>query len=356
MKLTIVIPNRNRDLAIVKRSLRSVVDQASDTLAIVLVDYGSDIGYQKDLKKLINEIGNIKLILCPTQGQLWNKARAINIVLKSCTTPFFMVADVDMLFHPKFFHLVLPTLKKEQTIYFPVGVLTEEESKKDTPFEEYKIKFMTDHEATGISIFPTQDLLDINGFDEFYHGWGSEDTDAHVRLLNNGHEVEFQEETYYFLHQWHPKAYRSRDSKEPYCKGLEQTNANYLKQTRELKKTMANLNTSWGILPFEIDKESIDYELSITNKTASVKALVQQIEELEVNTSMHVTITQDDSYKNVKDGVKKILGKKTTDYIALDVVNDTLLGALIGVLRNSPYNYRYNRMTQQIHFQIKIMR
>ena len=356
MIVTIVIPNRNRDLAIVRKSLFSLIDQASDKIEVVVVDYGSDIGYQKDLEELINEIGNIKLILCPTQGQLWNKARAINIVLKTCVTPFFMVADVDMLFHPQFCNLILPALKNDSAIYFSVGILTEEESKKDISFEEYKIKFITNHEATGITIFPTPQLLDINGFDEFYHGWGSEDTDAHVRLLNNGQKVEFKEGSCYFLHQWHPKNYRSRDSKEPYCKGLEQTNAGYLSQSIELKRTKANLNTPWGILPFEIDKESIDYELSITNKTASVNALVQQIEELEINTSMHVTITQDDSYKNVKDGVKKILGKKTTDYIALDVVNDTLLGALIGVLRNSPYNYRYDRMAQQIHFQIKIMR
>ena len=134
------------------------------------------------------------------------------------------------------------------------------------------------------------------------------------------------------MHQWHPKAYRSRDSKEPYCKGLEQTNASYLKQTRELKKTTANLNTSWGLLPIPLGKDNFDFQLSLTNKKATIGAFVQQLQQLESNIALSIVIVQDESYKKIKDRVKKMLGKKTTDYIALDVVNDTLLGALIGCL------------------------
>lgn len=356
MIVTIVIPNRNRDLAIVKRNLNSLIPQAGDSAQIVLVDYGSDHQYQKELQALVEKLENVKLILCPTQSQLWNKSRAINIVLKTCETPFFMVADVDMLVHPKFCNLVLPILKKNRSIYFPVGVLTEAESKKEQAFDQYQVKFITNDEATGISIFPTDQLLAIHGFDEFYHGWGSEDTDVHVRLRNSGQEVVYQEGTCYFLHQWHPKGYRSRDSKEPYCHGLEQTNAGYLEQTRTLKKTKANTTIAWGVLPKPLDSKVYDSTLSLTNKTANILAFVKQLTDLESNTSLLVKVSQDPNYKTVKDGVKKMLGKKTIEFMSLEEANDIILGALTGALRNSAYNYHYDAKTQEITLQILILR
>ena len=58
-------------------------------------------------------------------------------------------------------------------------------------YNDYQIKFKTNLEATGITLFPTEILKRMNGFDEFYHGWGAEDTDAHNRLKNLGLEFEF---------------------------------------------------------------------------------------------------------------------------------------------------------------------
>jgi hypothetical protein len=197
-------------------------------------------------------------------------------------------------------------------------------------------------------------LRTINGFDEFYHGWGSEDTDAHVRLINSGHEVSFQEGSCYFLHQWHPKAYRSRNSQEPYCQGLEQTNAGYLRQTRELRKVKANVNTSWGVMPKPLDINDFDYELSITNKAYEVRAFMQQLLDLESNTSLMITIYQDPKYKSIKDGVKKILGKKTISFITLEEANDIILNTLIGTLRNSTYHFHFDAQLQQITLRIII--
>ena len=40
-QLTIVIPNRNRDLGRIKRSLKSVYPQLDNSTSLYLVDYGS---------------------------------------------------------------------------------------------------------------------------------------------------------------------------------------------------------------------------------------------------------------------------------------------------------------------------
>jgi glycosyltransferase involved in cell wall biosynthesis len=73
--ITIVIPNRNRDLHTVKRSLDSIDPQLTEGTKLVIIDYGSQVNYQSQLKKLTSSFSGIDLILCPTQGQLWNKAR-----------------------------------------------------------------------------------------------------------------------------------------------------------------------------------------------------------------------------------------------------------------------------------------
>lgn len=339
--LTIVIPNRNRKIKTVKKTLVSLLDQWVDGLRLIIVDYGSTIDYQKSLQKLANELGKVELIVCPAQQQLWNKSRAINIALKQCRTAFFMVADMDMLFHPNFLAQVIPTLQKEQTIYFPVGILTQEESEKELPFNDYAVKFTTNQEATGISIFPTQQLKAINGFDEFYHGWGSEDTDVHIRLRNNGQEVLFKKDSQYFLHQWHPKTYRSKDSKEPYCGILEQVNAKYLDLTKKLNRKIANKNSKWGVLPEAIIKQDTDKLINITNLKGDVLALIRQLHQFENGSRLRIAITRHKENKVVKNRIKKLLGKKTFSFYTLDQINDMLLYELTGDLRNSNYRFYY---------------
>jgi hypothetical protein len=58
------------------------------------------------------------------------------------------------------------------------------------------VKFQTNEEATEQPFFPPLCFQFINGFDEFYHGWGSGDTDVHVRL-KCGHEVRFMKANFF---------------------------------------------------------------------------------------------------------------------------------------------------------------
>lgn len=354
--LTIVIPNRNRDLSTVRRTLSSIVSQRDDGMRIIVVDYGSDVEYQMGLKKLLKEIGDVEVILCQTQEQLWNKARAINIALKKCTTPYFMVADMDMIFHPTFFQKALKGLTPDSIVYFQVGILTKQESKKEIAFNDYSVKFKTNAEATGISLFPTKALLAIQGFDEFYHGWGSEDTDVHLRLQNAGYEIRFYDKECLFLHQWHPKSYRSKVSTAPYCSLLEQINASYLKQTRVLKKVQANRNNSWGVLPIEVVSENYDINVKITNKESEIIAFMQQLEDLPEGLTLKLEVITHSAGNTAKNTLKKVLGKRVFNFLEFDEVNDKILLALVGKLRNAPYSYSYDRKLQAITLHIQIER
>jgi len=54
-----------------------------------------------------------------------------------------------------------------------------------------------------------EDLININGFDENYHGWGLEDSDLVIRLLRSGIRHKSARFAATVLHLWHPENDRS---------------------------------------------------------------------------------------------------------------------------------------------------
>lgn len=357
--ITIVIPNRNRDLRTVERSLASIVPQLDRNHRLVVVDYGSHLSYQKELQQLLEKFASIELILCPTQGQLWNKSRCINIVLKTCSTSHFMVSDMDMIWHPQFLKNQLNSFSLNESVYYTVGVMTEEESKLDKPFEELAVKFQTNDEATGITVFPTEHLKFINGFDEFYHGWGSEDTDAHVRLRHAGYGVRFRESEILFKHQWHAKTYRSKNSTAPFHPSLEQINHSYLSLSKTSKKIKTNENKSWGKACDSAHYEQLAQPSLKISKHATgpdIKALFHFMNDLPGSEILEVSITTHPEFKALKTGVKKVIGKKTPDFMPLDEANRLLLEAIVMNHHNCAYRYNYDSSTSEIHFSINLNR
>lgn len=354
---TIAIPNRNRSLMTVQRTLDSLAPQCKEGVVAVVVDYGSEPAYQKDLIRLVEGFENIEVIICPTQGQLWQKTRAINIALKLCNTPFFMVADMDMIFHPQFVEKALVISSPATSTYFQVGVMTEEESKQRKAFNDYQIKFKTNEEATGITLFPTDVLKSINGFDEFYHGWGAEDTDVHVRLRNAGYTVRFYDEECLFLHQWHPKHYRSIKSTAPFHPVLEQINHNYLKLTKTTTKIKANTQTAWGVLPNEVSYKALKqpvHRLMIDATQEAVESFLAQLTSNAFNTSLQVEFQSHTKDNSLKVKIKKALGKRTPRFLKMSTVNELVLSTIITQLRNKPYSYSFNQEKLQICLDINL--
>lgn len=57
-----------------------------------------------------------------------------------------------------------------------------------------------------------KDYIEINGSDENFEGWGSEDKDVAVRLINAGIKLKSGKYGSYVLHLWHPKAMRDKSN------------------------------------------------------------------------------------------------------------------------------------------------
>ncbi len=345
---TLVIPNRNRELKIVERSLNSLYKQLDDRLEVSVVDFGSTVAYQQQLQKLLESFPKIKCKQFPVQDQLWNKSRAINIVLKTCKTEYFMVSDMDMIYHPGFINEIFNLLSPKEGHYFPVGVLTADESKIKKTFSEYKVKFWTNGEATGITVFPTAILKGIHGYDEFFHGWGSEDTDVHNRLKNAGYKVIFHPDEKILLHQWHPKIYRSAKSTAPVHLHLERINMQYMQLRKQLKATTANPHLPWGVMPNQEDDTKLgftDINLQLHHTKDQVAGLCFALQQQKNGGVVCFEITTHPEKKQIKTPLKKLLKKKIPLFIDAERSNEIILEEIISNHRHRPYRYNFDRET-----------
>lgn len=357
--ISIIYPYRDRDLQRIKYSLESLKGQTNKAFKVYFVDYGSEPVHSKKVKVLLNNYTFVNYDYLYTNMQPWNKSKALNSVIKDLSSGYFFVADIDMIFHPTFVDKALGLSKNNQVWYFKVGFLSELESKTSKKFDDYKIKFTSDREATGLTLCPVEFAKSIQGFDEFYHFWGSEDTDFHVRLKYAGYQVNFYDDTILLLHQWH-KIYRHKESealtKMLQLSGIVQYNQYYLKQAIKNKKAKVN-NKKWGETQSENQfKALVSYSKNNTvilscNKIEIDYFLFKNLPNLK-NGFHSFKIEKQKKKQSFKQNVKFLIKSKKLRQYSLKEVNDKLLFHIINFYRNYPYNYSISEDLKSITFVI----
>lgn len=357
--MNIIYPYRNRDLQRVKKSLDSLALQSSSEFKVYFVDYGSFSSYSNSVKKLCSDYDFVNYSYCYTQFQPWNKSRALNSVITNLNGGYCFVADVDMIFHPEFVEKAVRLQQPEKTVYFQVGFLSPADKIGGKKFDEFSNFRKSTSEATGLSMFPIKVLKELRGFDEFYHFWGAEDTDIHVRLKNAGYEVEYYDSEVLMLHQWHP-SYRSKENKrlteDFQIKGIVQLNHQHLKFAMENKLGKVN-KERWGEVMSKDDENQLEntpVDYTIQNEKRQVDDLLYgQLPKIK-NKNLKVVIEVDRFQNSQKYIVKKLLRKKVPVYYSLQEVNDLLLLHLISFYRDRAYTYKVNYLNHNIALSIKL--
>jgi len=349
--ITLVLTYRNRDLRIAENCLDSLAQQSTKDFMVILVDYGSDPDFADGIANTAAKHKFIKLISCPTHEQLWSKCRSINIALKETTTPYFLVGDIDLIFHPDFIKIALQKAS-EQVLFFQYGFISENESLLKKDFEAYEIDFLGTEDVTGTTLFPTDKLKEVNGYDEFYHGWGAEDTDIHIRLRNSGLKVEFYNQSVLVKHQWHPKVYRSKSSTKPFHSNLERVNHRYMQLTESTHRTRVNLDEESGKLPdtdaYNRLNDKPDQHLQLEPTDLEVSSLLAQLKNYNGEIVL-ITIVDGDRKKKTIQDIKKVLKKKHFTFLPMETVNNLLLEEIIKNYRNVPYSYYFDRQKKEIN-------
>ncbi|WP_343707594.1 galactosyltransferase-related protein [Flavobacterium sp.] len=355
--LTLVLTNRNRDLRIVKNCLKSLMQQSNGNFCCFLVDYGSELNYLNELEELLLQFPKIRFTSCPVSGQLWNKSRAINLALQQTTTPYFLVGDIDLIFSPQFIQKCSGLMKANEVHYFQYGFLSKQESLLNKEFNDYQVDFVGNYEVTGTTAFPTEILKKLNGYDEFYHGWGAEDTDIHIRMRNAGLSVLFYDQEILVKHQWHPKAYRSKESKHPFHSQLERINHNYMYQTQKGKRTIANNKLGFGKAPIDQEYEKLnqktEFNFYINNSQIAFEGLLAQMANFSGET-IQIQITNAPFVVLLKNRIKHFFNKKYLSFLSMEDINNSILLEIIKGYRNNPYRYTFDRQKNIITLTIRL--
>lgn len=168
--LTIIYPFKNREKERVIKSLTSIYNQDNKEFNVVFVDYGSDnpIDFSSFFPSL-------KYVYLDVRNQPWNKSKAINYALKNeLTTPYFFISDVDMIYKNNFVDTIYSLIPHHNVFYFQVAYLKEELSDSTSVFDANNVIKVSNYQATGMTVFQTDIVKELKGFDEFFHFWGSE--------------------------------------------------------------------------------------------------------------------------------------------------------------------------------------
>lgn len=354
--LTIIFPYRNRDLARVEKSLESLKDQTASNFEVKFVDYGSNVEIAGKIRGLCDRFSFVNYSYYYTQFQPWNKSRALNSVIKNLKTDYCFVADVDILFHPQFIEKAIQLQNGEKSVYFQVGFLSPGQEGTQDHFVSGNYRKST-HEATGLSMFPVRVLKELRGFDEFYHFWGAEDTDLHVRLKNAGYEIDFYEKEILLLHQWHP-SYRSKERKtltnELQVSGIVQLNHQYLHNAKVNKRIHAN-PINWGEV-MNLDQQQNLLKLPVThcidNEKKKVNELLYGQLAQKQNGNIKVQVEKNSLAESLQWGLKRVAGRKVPEFYTLKEINDMVLLHLIAFYRDLPFIFYVDQRTETITFGI----
>ena len=350
--ITLIFPYRNRNLKRIENSFNSLKEQTSANFEVEFVDYGSDVETAGKVRSLCERFSFVNYSYHYTQYQPWNKSRALNSVIKNLETEYCFVADVDLIFHPQFIEKASRLQEGDRSVYFQVGFLPAgvEQAKSFFITGDYR---KSTREATGLSMFPVKVLKELRGFDEFYHFWGAEDTDMHVRIKNAGYEIEYYDKEVLLLHQWHP-SYRSKEKEtltdDLQIAGIVQLNHQYLKNVINNKKTRANPK-SWGEVMKGVQQQTLlelPVSIFLDNDRKKIDELLYgQIAQMQ-NGYIKVQIKKISFSHSLQWGLKRIAGRKIPEFYSLKETNDLVLLHLISFYRDMPYIFQVDKETGTI--------
>jgi len=344
MQITIVFPFRNRDTLRVKKALNSLAQQSKKNFKVLFIDYGSIKEIANEIERIVSQYSFVQYHYLFTENQPWNKSKAINYALKIIETEYCFIADVDMIFHNNFIEKSLKICCPDKSIYFQVGYLSEAETKKEEIFENYTVNKLSTKEATGMTLFFVANLKAVRGYDEFFHFWGSEDTDIHNRLEMAGFKTEYLDDELLLLHQWHYSYHRIEKKEltvDLQLSNIVQMNHQHLSNNKKKQMQIVNQN-GWGISPSKSDSDAMLIYNS-SNLLLNRKEVIEDFLFSELPNSkgqiLSVHFVEDQFQYSLKYKFKKILGKKVPSYYTLKEINDKVLLHLISFYRDSAYSY-----------------
>ncbi|MCB0338747.1 MAG: glycosyltransferase family 2 protein [Bdellovibrionales bacterium] len=211
--ISVVVPIRNVAFDRVQRCIESIREyQSPKSTHIVISDYGSHDLNLHALRTLASK-NNAVLIESETRRN-WSRARALNIGIRACTTPWVMFTDADMIFSPELIPMWREYHAKlgDKYIYLAQCKKLPPTPNIPSPWKatyydsiSAKGRLFDTYGHGGCQIVNRNWLRKVRGFNEQYEVWGAEDVDLTFRAEMDGIKTIWMQPGK-LLHQWHIKA------------------------------------------------------------------------------------------------------------------------------------------------------
>lgn len=207
--ISVILPYRNRDIIRVERCLDSLDTQTFKNFEVVFIDNGSDGIFSEEVKKIVTSYSFCKYVYTNSNGLVWSRSYTLNVGLNTSSRDTIIIADIDLIFDPEFIRKISTltfnnTFYNYHCIYLPEKYNYNLLSWSKTGFQG----FSNSGQSRGLLIINKNDLININGYDEYYQQWGVEDDDVVKRLNLIGLTQHYLDANQYVsLHQWHKESY-----------------------------------------------------------------------------------------------------------------------------------------------------
>ena len=236
MRISIIITTYNRPDALLL-VLQSIEGQTKLPKEVVIADDGSDTITQ-ELITDFQKSSNLNIIHSWQKDKGFRVAKSRNKAIVKSSGDYIILVDGDVILHRKF---IQDHINNAQANYFVQGsrvLLTEDETNKILDSKRIMFSFFSSglknrknaiHSNLMSKFFSTkknyihgiktcnmgfykQDCININGFNNDFEGWGREDNEFIVRLLNSGINRKNVHFNAIQFHLWHKD--NSRESLE----------------------------------------------------------------------------------------------------------------------------------------------
>ncbi|WP_281239282.1 glycosyltransferase family 2 protein [Flavobacterium praedii] len=191
--------------------LKSILNQTTLPDEILIADDGSSNETKALIDRFRNEI-NVPICHVWQEDVGFRKSKILNKAISQTNADYIIQIDGDCILHKKFISDHLDSVQKGFYLYGSrVNILPEYVDevieKKTTDFNFFSNEIKNRSRSLSISFlskwykphygiskkfrgcnvsFWRKDLIDINGYNEDFEGWGREDSDLVIRMGNNG--------------------------------------------------------------------------------------------------------------------------------------------------------------------------
>lgn len=209
-KLTIIIPYRKTDE--VEREVN--VDITLNYLTKIgvknlIISEHADISSEKTLMDKYGDLfDSFKIIFSNADGNIFNKAHAINKGVMESKTLFFAIVDIDCLTEKKNMDLAIYLLDIGFDVVHPFNrvikdVLDKEGFIKDYDFQQIDTPPQyRDWADGGIVFWNKRAFIEIGMKNEYFSGWGGEDNEILIRAnLCQLKQIRIDETLYHLYHE-----------------------------------------------------------------------------------------------------------------------------------------------------------